>query len=82
MMDFLSKRKVRKRILLRTKYLNLLQIVKVIIIFNKIKSYLGMASEVAFIRVYTYKRVKIDSNRLYIIFSIYTFLRKFNTLIL
>jgi|APAga8741244001_1050109.scaffolds.fasta_scaffold03621_4 hypothetical protein len=38
MIDFLSERKVRKRILLRTRYLNLLQDVRVIIIDNKIKT--------------------------------------------
>ena len=64
MINFLYNIKVRKGILLRTKYLNLLQVVKVNIIVNKTKIYLGMASEVDFIRVYTYKRVKIDSNQL------------------
>lgn len=39
---------VRKRILLRMRYLNLLQDVKVIIIVNKGKSYLGSGSEIAF----------------------------------
>jgi len=38
MIDFLYKRKVRKLILLRTRYLNLLQDVRVIIIDNKIKT--------------------------------------------
>lgn len=38
MIDFLYKRKVRKCILLRTRYSNLLQDVKVIIIANKMIS--------------------------------------------
>lgn len=47
--------KVHKSILLRTLHSNLLQDVKITIIVNKIKDYLGNGSEVAFVRVHTYK---------------------------
>lgn len=48
MIDFLSKIKVRKSILSRTKYLDLLQDVKIFITINKIKSCLGASGEAAF----------------------------------
>ncbi len=48
MIDFLYNRKVRKGILLRTRYLNLLQNVKVIIIVNKKESYPIVAGRIAF----------------------------------
>jgi len=59
MIDFPSEIKVRKRILLRTRYLNLLQAVKVIITVNKIKSHPVFAGQVAF---YYKMHVQIQNN--------------------
>lgn len=48
MMAFIFKTKVRKRILLRTFHLDLLQDAKIFSIINKIKSCLGALGEAAF----------------------------------
>jgi len=75
-MDFLYNIKVRKGILLRTRYSNLLQDVKVIIIVNKIKSHPVFAGQVAFyykMHVQTYNNI-FSPYRLY--FSVRSHIKK------